>query len=191
MAKSYLVDKHHIYVIMLLGGNDMTTIRVSEQVITILNRLKQAGQSYDGVLNELLLEALTSPTPTSLGTLGELVVIKELTMRGFHPAYTPTSSFDVVLASGARVEVKTSRAGLYEPSRIYKFNLVPKQRRRADFFICWGIDEDRFWIIPTAEVTKSGVVGIYSGASTKWSRFSEAWHLLDEFQRTPRHDTGA
>ena len=78
---------------------------------------------------------------------------------------------DLVLENGIRLQVKVSRltdANVHNHQRnlVYTFNLrralYDKERKRiskcvgrsyadvADFFVLWGIEENRFWIVPTS-----------------------------------------
>src|SRR6185503_18402337 len=97
------------------------------------------------------------------GRAGEYSVAAQLLVRGIM-VHFPAVDKDVDLIAGnsLRIQVKTSRLS---PSRVsgYAFGLGQKRLGKAverkylreyvgvvDFLICWGLDENRFWIFPTS-----------------------------------------
>ena len=99
-----------------------------------------------------------------VGKAGEYRVASELMMRG-HAVYFPAIDLgaDLLIENGIRIQVKschlvkrnTQVAYFFNPSyRIImdKMKQISMKDRKmsdeADFVIVWGIDENRFWVIP-------------------------------------------
>lgn len=107
-----------------------------------------------------------------LGQAGVWAVASQLARRGIVPLFPGVDQgFDLMLGNGIKLQVKTATLKIYGGDKRYlaycfdcrgrKWNPETKQYNRralgeyaklADFFVLWGIDEDRFWIIPTAGV---------------------------------------
>lgn len=110
-----------------------------------------------------------------VGEAGVLRVMSELILRG-HSPYKPAvddHGVDLMLSTGIRIQVKTARLrglkkvipsnGTLSVSPRYQLTLGCSQKganhayvKRArkyseecDYFIIWGIDENRFWIVPS------------------------------------------
>ena len=103
------------------------------------------------------------------GQAGVFAVASQLCMVGHIPSFPAVDcGVDLTIENGLRLQVKTahitySKARFY-PHGSYIFNLrrgvwdhtTNRASRReygtyagvADFFVLWGIDEDRFWIVP-------------------------------------------
>lgn len=122
----------------------------------------------------------------------------KLALHGLVPMFPGVDhGYDIGLENGIRIQVKSSKLKFHlsYPEGTYcfdcrKFNWSsPEQRVRAtrryqfkaDFFAFWGIDENRFWIIPTAE-TKT-CIWVPREADykkpIKWQTFENRWDLLD------------
>lgn len=113
-----------------------------------------------------------------IGEAGVLRVMSELILRG-HSPFKPAvddHGVDLMLSSGLRIQVKTAtlRTRKSETKHLkdgdvisevtgYHLSLgwtqsgrihAPIRRKRAyseecDYFIIWGVDENRFWIVPS------------------------------------------
>lgn len=111
-----------------------------------------------------------------IGEAGVLRVMSELILRG-HAPYKPAvddHGVDLMLGSGVRLQVKTATLRTHRKtnqnrrkneflSTGYYLSLgwcqagrvhTPVRRKRmyseeCDYFIIWGIDENRFWIVPS------------------------------------------
>lgn len=126
-----------------------------------------------------------------LGQRGEYRVIDELLVRGFVPCMPAVDiGFDLVLPSGVRIQVKSSklvtRDGYRYKQKVYQFMLSQRRTlhrgsksikqeyaarlRRfsdvCDFVILWGSDEDRFWIVPSKLMDNRGQVIV--GGKPRW-----------------------
>lgn len=112
-----------------------------------------------------------------IGEAGVLRVMSELILRG-HTPYKPAvddHGVDLMLSTGIRLQVKTAtlrtrmipvptKAGMVKQART-SYNLTlgwaqqganhnPVKRKRlyseeCDYFIIWGVDENRFWVVPS------------------------------------------
>ena len=87
------------------------------------------------------------------GRAGEFRVSSDLHLRRV-PCYSPTvdCGVDLLTSFWNRVQVKTSSIVSINGWSGYAFrNLLDKKkphRENADVFVCWGKDEDRFWVVP-------------------------------------------
>lgn len=105
-----------------------------------------------------------------IGKAGEHRVISELMLRGHCPSIPEVDNgVDIILENGLHLQVKTSHLGRTEnPHRSYKlgyyrFNLLETGYKakyqnvtrdwtlHCDYLVLWGIDEDRFWILPATK----------------------------------------
>lgn len=149
-----------------------------------------------------------------LGQAGVWAVSIQLILRGMVPSFPSVDrGFDIILDTGLRLQVKTGILRSYSKGRYLgycfdcrgkKWNPELKQvrpsghkdyARRADFYVLWGVDENRFWIMPTAEVKgniwfpKRDMLALTSqpGRAThhrdkgleRLRRTEERWDLLD------------
>lgn len=122
-----------------------------------------------------------SDIPTVMqGQAGVYRVASELLMRKFHVCFPAADGHgvDLVLESGVRIQVKSAHLGTYGPSSrqaCYQFAFAKtkfasasgKLRKelcshsdKCDFVVLWGIDTDKFWIVPAALVDHKGYVQI-------------------------------
>lgn len=113
-----------------------------------------------------------------VGEQGVLLTIVELIGRGFKP-YRPVvddHGVDLMLSDGTRVQVKSAnlstvwdRNGKSDNKKAYQFSLQKKSNQTemragglsydyrdiskdVDFLILVGLDEHRFWVVPSAAV---------------------------------------
>jgi hypothetical protein len=111
------------------------------------------------------------------GQAGVWAVAAQLAVRGHVPLFPGVDyGYDIMLDNGIRLQVKSAHLSQNignvrkrYPGGVYHFNTtVAKigedgQQRRvvrdystvADFFVLWGIDEDRFWVVPTGQPKNS------------------------------------
>jgi len=136
-----------------------------------------------------------------IGQAGVHAVIAQLILRGHTPLIPAFDDrgVDLMTSDGIRIQVKSStlrHCAPFEEGGGYGFNLrkrtwtggdrcVSLKRNlsnECEFLILWGIDQNRFWIIPTAD--KPGdlsTIRISSNANTRYSQvdFGRVQHLRD------------
>jgi hypothetical protein len=107
------------------------------------------------------------------GQAGVWTVAAQLAIRGHVPMFPGVDyGFDLAMENGLRLQIKTARLTCSRKRGVdyprYSFNLrsykakynkgvVSKPRDWtivADFMVFWGIDDNRFWIVPTSEIPK-------------------------------------
>lgn len=115
------------------------------------------------------------PWPTLLtGQAGVWQVASQLALRGLHPHFPGVDfGYDLLVDRGIRIQVKSAR--LRKQRTVYpdgaywfKFWRTPVATRTAvrfrgaydyskvsDFVILWGIDEHRFWVVPSLLLAKT------------------------------------
>lgn len=140
-----------------------------------------------------------------VGRAGELRVASELLLRGINVASYEVDNDGVDLITiplGKKIQVKTSRreftghgkrdnhrypAYLFCTRRKKYVNsrnvtLRPKiKAENIDFLICWCVDHDWFYIIPSSEMTQTSVnIPINQTKPSKYQKFLNAWDLIKE-----------
>jgi|SRR5579863_9262975 len=119
-----------------------------------------------------------------LGRAGEYAVASQLLARGVR-VYFPAVDMgaDLLAEGGIRIQVKSRMRpvagrnaygfflGRSAPrDRFGKYNHRPRDWSAvADFMICWAASENRFWIIPTAELAQKNVQLLYLGGPPRWT----------------------
>ncbi len=98
-----------------------------------------------------------------VGKAGEFAVASQLLIRGI-PVHFPAVDTGVDLIAGERIRIQIKSGHKYEGRKGYTFamsSLVPSAKtgtyrtkfrdwsKATDFMIFWGIDENRFWIVPS------------------------------------------
>ena len=131
-----------------------------------------------------------------IGLAGEFRVMSELLMRGHNPAKSYLENgADVILENGKRIEIKCSTkypSTRRKDGRIagekYVFTLAGGNRKKqsldnVDFVICWAIDDNIFYIIPSKVITGIAVsiTDISSNAKNRYAPFRDNWALLEDF----------
>ena len=111
------------------------------------------------------------------GQAGVWAVASQLAIRGHVPIFPGVDyGWDLMIENGLRLQVKTSRLGSQRKRGTsiypgYSFNLRKTElgyqkrvrsvkrdwRDVADFFVLWGVDENRFWIVPTATANRCAI----------------------------------
>lgn len=150
-----------------------------------------------------------------IGQAGVWEVASQLALRGMYPLFPGIDKgYDLVLENGLRIQVKTATLKIYGGDKRYlaycfdcrgkKWNPELKQVRpsghkdyatRADYYVLWGVDENRFWVIPTSEVkgniwfprrdylNPNAMLGRaqrnYQRAIERLQRTESRWDLLD------------
>jgi len=129
-----------------------------------------------------------------IGRAGELRVQSELLLRGINSAMVAVDNgCDLILYNGKKIQVKTSRL---RPKGKYFFTFMsgtvwrknghrvktPQDLSEVDFVICWCVEDNWFFIIPTYEVT-SVALGIFRGkfpnkTKSKYAKYLNKWELL-------------
>jgi hypothetical protein len=143
----------------------------------------------------------------SQGMAGVYAVASRLCLLG-HTPFFPSVDFgvDIMLDNGLKLQVKCGRLRKHKayPNGAYSFDVrkaftivghtvIKHQKERTyvgtcDFIVFWGIDEDRFFVIPCASM--EGAVWIPPKHSHRGNQRNpttvgrmlqceEAWHLLD------------
>ncbi len=122
--------------------------------------------------------------PSFIGKAGEYAVAAQLLARGII-VHFPAVDTGVDLIAGERIRIQVKarhreKVGPHHSSRVrvsgYNFTLGTKRMTKTkavaelkaksmadwfpnvDFLICWGIDDNRFWIIPSAVMAKHPTV---------------------------------
>src|SRR4030095_9483357 len=108
-----------------------------------------------------------------LGKAGEHAVAAQLLMRGVPVSFPAVDDGADLLAGHLRIQIKAERkikvkrAGSWG----YHFNIgvskwSPSQRKfykdhptktHADFYVFWGVDENRFWVVPAHLLSRNAV----------------------------------
>lgn len=116
----------------------------------------------------------------SLGLAGEYRVISELFLRGHMPKRL-RSGPDIRLENGSLLEVKSAFHSSYSGDSEYLFKVGPLQIRDSDFFICWCVNDDTFYVIPAKKASSSICITnrkVY-GRRRRYAVYKNAWHLLN------------
>ena len=150
-----------------------------------------------------------------IGQAGVYAASSQLLLAGNNILFPSVDEgYDLMLENGLRIQVKAARlifqnAPMYKEG-VYSFNLRrdfwdPEIKRIsttkfrtykdiADFFVLWGIDEDRFWIIPTSIKNqriyfprRNSIARTNSHSTGYWSKIAlekeatmeNRWDLLD------------
>lgn len=114
---------------------------------------------------------LKSSNSHFIGRAGEYAVASNLLVRGV-PVHFPAVDVgaDLIVGEKIRVQVKSSRFVNVrgKAQSFYNFSLTTslpnwktghaKTLRRdwskyCDFVVCWGVNENRFWVIPTSQIS--------------------------------------
>lgn len=153
------------------------------------------------------LEPKSSVRHLMLGQAGVHRVASELILRGHVPLFPDTDyGFDMELDNHLRIQIKTARLQKHRqfPSGVYRFSFRrdivggsrgPSGRLRyrrylgseprnyaavADFFILWGVNEDRFWIVPCSEKPRDlFIIGKDDVKHTPWLDFEQIKQMRD------------
>ena len=141
------------------------------------------------------------------------IVAGQLALRGHVPMFPGLDvGFDIMLGNGLRIQVKSAtlriQSGVNYPDGAYSFALRrgawdsnDKRYKRsslrpysevADFFVLWGMDENRFFILPTkgckkaiwfsrrGSISKSNNRKTFDVVTAKrLAEFEDRWDLLD------------
>jgi hypothetical protein len=116
-----------------------------------------------------------------VGQAGVHRVMSELALRNVS-GYLPSIDVgvDILTNEGVRIQVKAAHLRARKISKgqpSYQFGIgwcqvgnahKPQRRLRAystecDFFVLWGIDEDRFWIVPSKVFDNRQILLLYPG----------------------------
>ncbi|MBA7577599.1 hypothetical protein ES708_19452 [subsurface metagenome] len=124
-----------------------------------------------------------------LGLAGEFRVMSELLLRGYNPAKSYLENgADIVLDNGLRIEVKCGHKHKVHRAEGYTFSLLGGHRKHTqklndcDFLICWCVNEDCFYIIPTdfIRVTSNIAISNTESSESKYAPYKENWELLSK-----------
>jgi hypothetical protein len=135
------------------------------------------------------------------GQAGVYTVAGQLLLRGINPGFPAVDcGADIITDWGTRIQVKcayrhasmwggsyhfalSSGLTMYTAGNGYKKGPLSEKGPRifsneCDFFVLWGINDNRFWILPAAMLDgKSGVVMV--GPETPWLRLNQAAIVAD------------
>lgn len=131
------------------------------------------------------------------GMAGVYAVASQLCLRGITPCFPAVDSgADLILDNGVKIQVKCGKLRRHPgfDNGVYCFdvNKVSRKDKRSagiyDFAAFWGVDENRFFIMPAGECT--GAVWVAKRGSRLYRRDpksmsekvkanEDAWHLLD------------
>lgn len=122
-----------------------------------------------------------------LGQAGVLRASSELLLRGVE-TYFPSVDLGCDLRTlTAGIQVKSAHLTVQAEGRNYYFFLLDKGRERKaetqpDLHILWGVDEDRFWIVPSPFVAGKKMCATASlrenSRNSKFSQWENAWEPL-------------
>jgi len=105
-----------------------------------------------------------------IGRAGEFAVASQLLLRGVPVSFPAVDAGYDLLAGQLRIQVKTARKFRHRVAGSwgYVFNIGVSKwdshtrhfyKARAvgtvDFYVLWGVDENRFWIVPAHALTKN------------------------------------
>lgn len=144
-------------------------------------------------------KTLTAP---QIGKAGELRVASELILRGFNPAvFFFDEGTDIILSNGKKIGVKTSLGSSNDKKNYcwkYSFSIRTAQIMKSDyskyvdFWICWCIQDNIFYIIPQKEIgQKLSIVvptppekrtykkHINKPSQSKYEKYRDAWEQLN------------
>lgn len=133
-----------------------------------------------------MLKADQAPNNLLTGQAGVFRVASEVMLKGV-TAYMPLVDVgvDLILGNGLRIQVKAARlrtqmmnnkkGGPYEYGPAYFWSLNCSQlgakhqyvqrkikySEQVDYMVFWGIDEDRFWIVPPTLVDDCGQLTLF------------------------------
>lgn len=120
------------------------------------------------------------------GQAGVWRVASMLALRGMNPLFPGVDhGYDLMIGKGVRIQVKSTHKRfdhlVYQKTGAYHFHLRRSAYARgnntlvknaprifsesSDFVVLWGIDEDRFWVVPSSEV--DGVSLVLVGPTEK------------------------
>ena len=144
--------------------------------------------------------------PEFIGQAGEHRVMSELLIRGISPFTSRLDhGIDMILINGKTIQVKTSKKHYNKATNgsCYHFQLTGKwiktngesKKRNSDkydFLICWCIEDDVFYIIPSFEILDKKSVDLYPNTigkspfgktaftrdRSKWNIYKSRWELL-------------
>lgn len=127
-----------------------------------------------------------------LGLAAEFRVMSELLLRGHNPAKSYLEDgADIILQTGIKIEVKSARRRSLRRDTNnqlgYNFSFKGGKRKHPqdlngfDFVICWCIDDNVFYILPSSVVKSSGVtfVSTSDDAKHQFCNYKNAWNLLE------------
>ncbi len=115
-----------------------------------------------------------------IGLAGELRVMSELLLRGHNPAKSYLEDgADITLENGLRIEVKSAHR--HKARRVTAYTFTCRgSLDSCNFIICWCMDDNCFYIIPSSIITAKGI-GIQNttlNAKHKYNSYKENWELL-------------
>lgn len=130
-----------------------------------------------------------------IGKAAEYRAMSELLLRGAEPMLVSVDrGVDLVLPNGCKVQVRAARkssAGQYRWKMVqYRYprdfgpNAIKAKldRRRSpvvpDFVAFWAVDEDRWFVVPYADVADVNHVTINKHKPTAVLAYEKAWDVL-------------
>lgn len=129
-----------------------------------------------------------------IGLSAEFRVMSELLIRGHNPAKSYLDNgADLILDNGIRIEVKSAHRNNYRKKNVkppcYLFSFLGGSRNKKvmkdfDYAICWALNDDLFYIIPSKEINGIAVQitdtsNKYRKDKSKYSKYKNAWKLLE------------
>ena len=124
------------------------------------------------------------------GVLGEFLVLNKLANLGYNTDWKGGhNEYDILVDDKLRVEVKI--ASLDEKRNRFQFSMCRNlDRLNADIaiLVCW-IDDEHYWcyVIPAGKIPsgqkKIDITSHPDSYQGKWSRWIDAWHVVDTILR--------
>lgn len=135
--------------------------------------------------------------PTAyLGKAGEMAVASQLLLRGLNVHFPIVDNgVDIVTSNGIRIQVKSARRGRSNRANRsfgYIFNIAfskwdsgqkkfykeSHSHQKVDFYVFWGSDENRFWVVP-APLLKTNMVRIVEDSNRYSVDYAAITALVD------------
>lgn len=132
------------------------------------------------------------------GQAGVYQVCAQLALRGINPCVPAVDyGFDIITDTGLRIQVKSANGRKHPgfPVSTYCFSVrenfilrstkAERKKRRnwlevCDLFVFWGIDENRFFIVPADSIQENFWIQFKAGTSrSPFLKYEDRWDLLD------------
>lgn len=156
------------------------------------NKSKMRAARASRVRRDLSLRAVRYKGNVLKGVTSEFVIEQICRSLGYAVVANGHGQTIDLIINGKNVEVKSSHKLIFPPNSrcgYYKFHCRPNQRGRADYFILHIVPENRFFVVPCAEVHGDTVYVRPTNTRKRWNRetavgeiekYNNAWHLLSD-----------
>lgn len=160
-------------------------------------------------------KADNAPHALRVGQAGVYRILSELMLRGMN-AYLPVVDVgvDLILENNLRIQIKAANLRTqtmknrkdkvpyeYGPAYFWSLNSSQlgakhkyvkrpnKYSSQVDYMVLWGIDEDRFWIIPSKILDEAGIIALFPKDHNKTLKsrrnkeiytYEDRWDLISD-----------